>query len=98
MKRPGSTGPGARGGCRWESTTASWSEEYYLPREEGSNLHAAFLHAAKALAPRRYDEVKVKVRAAVVVPDSADWRNELLAILHGRDVDNQAIGFKATRT
>jgi hypothetical protein len=71
---------------------------YRLLREESSNLHVAFLHAAKALAPSYFDEVKIKARAAVVVPNSADWRNELLAILDGRDVDNQAIGFKATRT
>lgn len=71
---------------------------YDLLREESSNLHVAFLHAAQALAPSHFDAVMIKARAAVVVPNSADWRNELLAILDGRDVDNQAIGFKATRT
>ena len=72
---------------------------YDLLREQSSNLHAAFLHAAKALAPSHYDDnVTIKARAAVVEPHSADWRNELLAVLDGRDVDNQAIGFKATKS
>lgn len=71
---------------------------YDLLRDESSNLHKAFQHAATAIAPPHYNRVVVQARAAVVVPNSADWRNELLAILDGRDVDNQAIGFKATRT
>jgi len=71
---------------------------YDLLLESGSNLSAAFQHAAQSLMPSGFNSVKVTGRAALVVPDSTDWRNELLAILDGRDVDNQAIGFKATKT
>ena len=71
---------------------------YDLLLDVSSNLFNAFKHAAEAMMPSGFDFVQVQGRAAVVVPNSADWRNELLAILDGRDVDNQAIGFKATRT
>ncbi|MEX1140726.1 MAG: hypothetical protein WEB79_00230 [Thermoleophilaceae bacterium] len=71
---------------------------YDLLRDQSTNLHKAFQHAAHAMAPPKYDTVTITARASVVVPNSADWRNELLAVLEGRDVDNQAIGFKATKT
>lgn len=71
---------------------------YDLLRDQSSNLYTAFRHAAGALMPEGFDYPDIVARAAVVVPNSADWRNELLAILDGRDVDNQAVGFKATRS
>lgn len=71
---------------------------YDLLSDRFSNLYASFRNAAEAMMPSGFDFPVIVARAAVVVPNSADWRNELLAILDGRDVDNQAIGFKATRT
>lgn len=71
---------------------------YDLLTDESTNLRKAFQHASEAMAPPKYDTVTIKARASVVVPNSTDWRNELLAVLDGRDVDNQAIGFKATKT
>ena len=71
---------------------------YDLLRDHSSNLYAAFQHAAEAMMPSGFDYPVIHARASIVVPNSADWRNELLAILDGRDVDNQAIGFKATKT
>ncbi len=71
---------------------------YDLLRDHSSNLYRAFQHAAEAMMPPGFDYPVIRARAAIVVPNSADWRNELLAVLDGRDVDNQAIGFKATRT
>jgi hypothetical protein len=71
---------------------------YDLLHEESSNLHRSLQHAAKAVAGGSHEHITLHARASIVVPNSADWRNELLAILDGRDVDNQAIGFQATRT
>ena len=71
---------------------------YDLLRDQSSNLYGAFRHAAEAMMPPGFDYPVIRARAAIVVPNSADWRTELLAVLDGRDVDNQAIGFKATRT
>ncbi len=71
---------------------------YDLLRDQSSNLYGVFRHAAEAMMPPDFDYPVIRARAAIVVPNSADWRNELLAVLDGRDVDNQAIGFKATRT
>jgi hypothetical protein len=71
---------------------------YDLLRNDSSNLYRAFRHAVEAMMPARFDYPVIRARAAIVEPNSADWRNELLAVLDGRDVDNQAIGFNATRT
>lgn len=71
---------------------------YDLLRDHSSNLYATVRHAAEAMMPPGFDYPVIGARAAIVVPNSTDWRNELLAVLDGRDVDNQAIGFKATRT
>lgn len=67
-------------------------------RDKSSITFKAFDHAATALMPSYFNQLTINVRASIIVPNSADWRNELLAILDGRDVDNQAIGFKATKT
>jgi hypothetical protein len=71
---------------------------YDLLRDQSSNLYTAFRHAAEALIPPGFDYPVIEARGSVVVPHSTDWRNELLAVLDGRDVDNQAVAFKATRT
>jgi len=60
--------------------------------------HQAFSRAAEALRPPEYGIVFLQARASLVTTPSAEWRNELLAILDGRSVDNQAIGFNATKS
>lgn len=67
------------------------------PRDFGSKHHS-FDVAATALLPESFDYVDIQRGVALAGPQSADWRNEMLAILEGRDVDNQAIGFAATQT
>jgi hypothetical protein len=67
----------------------------YDALESGSTAHRSFSRAAEAVKPDGFDRVCIMRGAAMVAPVSADWRNELLAVLDGRDIDNQAIGHKA---
>lgn len=71
---------------------------YDLLSDCESMAHEAFRRAAEALRPAEFSFVFLEARASVVSTQSADWRNELLAVLEGRSVDNQAIGFKATKS
>jgi hypothetical protein len=63
-----------------------------------SPTHVVFRRAAEAVCPAGFDQITIRPFVAMSEARPADWRNELLAVLDGRDVDNQAIGFKATRT
>lgn len=71
---------------------------YDLLRDDASNAHRSFKNAAEALLPNEFHAVSISARASIVAPHSPDWRRELVAVLDGKDVDNQAIGFKATKT
>lgn len=71
---------------------------YDLLSDSRSQTYRAFDHAAGALLPAGFDFVNIVARAQNVSVSGADWRNELLAVLDGTDVDNQAIPFKATKT
>lgn len=64
----------------------------------GGTTRVAFERAARALMPSGFETVVVEGALAMVEGHPPDWRNELLALLDGKDVDNQAVGFKATRT
>jgi hypothetical protein len=64
----------------------------------GSNLFHALQRAGEALRPGRCDEVAIEGAVALTDVPPADWRNELMAVLDGTSVDNQAIGYKATRS
>lgn len=63
-----------------------------------SNLCAAVERAAEAIKPSGFYCASIRGRAAIVGAESTDWRNEVLAVLDGTSVHNQAIGFKATKT
>lgn len=60
-----------------------------------SRAHEVFKHAADAVQ-RGYHWVNVEARAQLAAP-TGEWRKELLAILDGRAVDNQAVGFDAPK-
>lgn len=66
--------------------------------ERGGFCYAEALDAAQVLIPDGFDSVRIERRMAMLGRQSSAWRQELLAILDGRDVDNQAVAFKATRT
>jgi hypothetical protein len=68
----------------------------YEALESGSSTREAFSNAAEAAKPAGYDYVLIKRGVGFIGPVSADWRNELLAVLDGRDVDNQATGHSET--
>lgn len=71
---------------------------YDLLSDNSTMAFEAFFGAANALRPAAFAAVRVLASASMVGLESADWRNELLAVLDGRSVDNQAIGFKATKS
>ncbi len=52
-----------------------------------------FEAAAEALMPEGFTRVIIERGMAYVSEIQSDWRNELLAVLEGRDVDNQALAF-----
>ncbi len=71
---------------------------YELLSDHDTLAFQTFHRAADALRPAGFTGLHIEAAASIVGTESADWRNELLAVLDGRSVDNQAIGHKATRS
>jgi hypothetical protein len=69
-----------------------------LDHQDNSSAHAAFQRAAEAVKPDGYDWVEIVRGAALVGVVSDRWRDEVRAVLEGRDVDNQAVGPSAVAT
>lgn len=69
-----------------------------LDHADSSSAYGVFKRAAEGLKPREFGSIHIERAVALAGPVSADWRNELLAILEGRDVDNQAVGFTSVTT
>lgn len=92
----------------WEQEYAYYSDlvlefsgprrAYLLLSDSMTETYSVFARAAEAVRPRSYNAVQMRARAQLPNSQPADWCNELLAVLDGKDVDNQAVGFKATKT
>ena len=71
---------------------------YDLLHDEDSQTYQAFRRAAEAVMPADKAVNGLVARAQLVSTGSTDWRDEIRALIDGDSVDNQAVGFKASRT
>lgn len=69
-----------------------------LGADEFIDLRSLVANAAMALKPSDVHSVRVERGAILAGGLTSGWREDLAAIMDGRDVDNQAIGFSATQT
>lgn len=71
---------------------------YDLLRDRRTNAYGVFHRALEAVVPPDMSMANMQARVQLVDAKPENWRDELLALLDGRDVDNQAVGFKASKT